>query len=58
MICPSNVKSERSVPFLCRRFILKDNHILVKVNEFQKRFVRNAHVFPLKREAVLWGMLN
>ena len=33
-ICPGIVINENSLPFLCRSFTLKDNHLVLKVYEF------------------------
>ena len=39
------VRSENTLPFLCRRFTLKDNHILLKVYEFHEMLLWETHMF-------------
>ena len=43
-ICQSIVKSDNSVPCLCRNFTVKDNHVLLKEYEFHEMLLCKMHM--------------
>ena len=54
-ICQSIVKSSNSLPFLCRSFNLKDNHVLLKVYEFLLLWETNM-CYTENRSHFLWNV--
>ena len=52
-MCQIIVRIESSVPFLCRSFILKDNHVLLKAYEFHARFIDTHKCFYEKKSSCL-----
>ena len=53
--CQSIFKSESSVPFVCRIFTLKDNHVLLKVYEFHGMLLWEAHMSYSEMRSVCLG---
>ena len=53
-LCQSIVKSENSVPFLCRSSTLKDNQVLLKAKEFHEILCEKRTCVSLKIEDVVW----
>ena len=57
-ICQIDVKTENTVPCLCRSFTLKDNHVYLKVNEFHEMLFWETHVCYSEMRSVCLGYVK